>query len=133
MVLSKENEQFMLKRLKPPDGFWGNFFKDSVREGAAGCMINSCTILRWVGIKVKSQVSPVFWLQPAWCLSACDQQFSSVSCKNSLGMCVRALSTSSGKWELCDSAMQLVYNLNCCPFLSPVSILCFYLFTFYNH
>ena len=36
MVLSKENEQSMLQRLKPPDGFRENFFKDSVREGPAG-------------------------------------------------------------------------------------------------
>ena len=52
-------------------------FKGSVREGSAGCMSSSCTIPGLVGIKLKFQASPIFWLQPVWGLHACDQQFSS--------------------------------------------------------
>ena len=36
-------------------------FKGSVRERATGHMISSCTILRFIGIKVKFQASPIFW------------------------------------------------------------------------
>ena len=43
----------MLKRPKHLDDFQGRGFIGSVREGAAGCMIGSCTILGLVGIKVK--------------------------------------------------------------------------------
>ena len=67
----------MLKRPELPDGSQGRGFKGSVREGASGCVISSCTVLRLVGIKVKFQASPTFWFQPVQGLCSCGQQFSS--------------------------------------------------------
>ena len=46
------------------DSFQGRGFKGRVREGAAGGMISSCTVLRLAGIKVKFQASSTFWFQP---------------------------------------------------------------------
>ena len=43
----------MLRGLELSDGFQGKGFKGSARQGAAGCMISSHTVLRLVGIKVK--------------------------------------------------------------------------------
>ena len=60
----KENGRLMLKRPKLPYGFQGRGFKGSVRDGAAVCVISLCTILGWVGIKVKFQASSAFWFQP---------------------------------------------------------------------
>lgn len=81
-----------------PRGFLRKFFKDRVVGGGGGVGVEAAGVWsahahfsRWVGIKVRSQVSPVFWFQSAWCLSACGQQFSSVSCKNNLGMDVRCI------------------------------------------
>ena len=51
--------------------------KDSVSEGAAGCMTSSCTILGLVGIKVKFWAPSIFQFQQAWGLCAWGQQFSS--------------------------------------------------------
>ena len=71
-VPNKENGQLMLKRSELPNGFQGGGFKGSVREGALGCVISSCTILGLVGIKF--QAPSTFWFQPS--RSYC-QQFSS--------------------------------------------------------
>lgn len=60
----KDNEKLMLNRPKLSDDFQGRGFIDSVSEVSAGCMISSCTILRWVGINVKLQASLTFWFQP---------------------------------------------------------------------
>ena len=53
-------------------------------------------------------------------------------CKNNLGMCVRPLYL-SGNWEFSDSAMWLIYSLNCYHFSGPASLLCFYMLTFPNN
>ena len=56
-------------------------------------LVSSCTILGWVGIKMKLQASPLFWFQPIWLrLQSAVFWWGSVSCKNNLGMCVRLLS-----------------------------------------
>ena len=39
-------------------------FKDSVREGAAGYVVSSCTIFTRAGIKEIFQASSTFWFQP---------------------------------------------------------------------
>lgn len=54
----------MLKRPELPDGSQRRGFKDSVREGAAGYVISSCTIPRLVSGKVKLPASPVFLFRP---------------------------------------------------------------------
>ena len=61
---SKETMKPKLRRPRVPGDFQGRYFKGNVREGAAGCLINSCTILRRVGTKVKFQASSTFWFQP---------------------------------------------------------------------
>ena len=52
-------------------------FKDSESEGAAGCLLSSCTVLILIGIKVKFPASPVFSFNPVGGLHAYGQQFSS--------------------------------------------------------
>ena len=39
----------------------------------------------------------------------------------------------SGNWDFGDSAMWLVYRLNCYQFPRQTAILCFYIFTFPKH
>ena len=53
-----------------------------------------CPGLRFAGVKVKFRASSTIWFQQVWGPHACSQQFSSASCKNNLGMCVRPLSVS---------------------------------------
>ena len=60
--------------------------------------------------------------------SAVFIQCESTSFKNNIGMCVRPVSISFS-----DSAMWLVYNLNCFQFPSLRAILYFYIFTSPNH
>ena len=90
-------------------------FKGRVREGAAGHVSSLCTVLRLVGIKVKSQASPVFWFQMIWGLSACGQQFSSgggLPPVKTTQECVSGLHLyPSGNWEFGDFAMWLVYSV----------------------
>ena len=50
---NKQNGRLMLKRPKFLDGFQGRVFKVTVRKGATGCVISSCTILELVGINTK--------------------------------------------------------------------------------
>ena len=107
-------------------------FKGSLREGAAGYMSSSCAILGLVGIKTKFQASPNFWG-----LCACGQQFSSsggLLPVKTTQECVSDLYLYlSGNWEFSDSAMWLVYSLNCYQFPGPTAILCLYTFAFPNH
>lgn len=51
-ALSKEYGQCMFENQIPND-FQGGGLMTSVGEWTAGCVIASCTILAWVGIKVK--------------------------------------------------------------------------------
>ena len=88
----------MLKTPELPDGFQGRGFKGGVREEAAGYVINSCTILRLVGTKVK--ISSIInllvstGLRSTFSWSAVSIWWGSVSCKNNFGTCVRPLSIS---------------------------------------
>ena len=88
-----------------------------------------------VGIKVKFCTLSVFWFQLFWGLCAWGQQFSAggglVPYRNNLRRCVRP-SYLQGT-GCCDSAMWLVYSLNCYWLPSPTAISCFYIFTFSKH
>ena len=75
-VQSRENKQLML-RSELPDSLQERGFKDAVREGSAGSMINLCPILELVGIKVKLPAPSTFLFQPVWGLCPYCQQFSS--------------------------------------------------------
>lgn len=86
----------MLKRPELPDSLQERGFKDAVKEGSAGSVINLCPI-ELVGIKVKLQAPSTFWFQPVWDLCPIVSSFllvGSAPHKNNLGMCVRLSSVS---------------------------------------
>ena len=55
----------MIKTLEFSEGFQERDFKDSIKEGVAGCVINSCTVLfGWHQCEVTSKINfliSCFW------------------------------------------------------------------------
>ena len=62
-------------RMSPSYQLGDKSFKGSGREGAAGGMFSTCSVLGLVDIKVKFWASPIFWFQLVWGLRACGHKF----------------------------------------------------------
>lgn len=115
--------------------FREKIFKGNVREGATVCdhvVHNSQIGCNGGEISSTTILLVSTGLRCTWLWSAVFNWCGSVSYENKSGMCVRLLCL-SGNRGFHDSAMWLVYSINCYQFPSPTSILGFYIFTFSNH
>ena len=140
---SKEYGWLMLKRPKLTGGFQGSVFKGKMRERVTRCMISSFIIFWLVDgeayWKVVSQglTSSVLSLQPVWGLCAHGHHAVSFShlvgfyyLQDNSGMCIRHCCPCSLRrsQRFCDSAIWLIYFLNCYQFSWPNC--CFFVTTF---
>ena len=136
---SKETMKLKLKRPRVPSDFQGRYFKAMWGTGLQDAWSTHAQFSEGLAPKWsfkhhqhsgfnQSRVSLLRLAVFVWCGSASYK--TTQECVSGLYLYLL------GNWEFGDSAMWLVYNLNCYQlvcFFPQKSILCFYLFIFHNH